>query len=530
MGPIEVQLRNYRCFSDDAPAILELRPGFTALLGSNNSGKSSLLRFFFEFRDLFGRAQPNGSLLNSIMGSQGFNYPTTIADPEEVFSNTNDRDLAIWLRILEPTKGSSPPVADELRLVVSRASSNNWRAEVRIGGSLIPLVGISSGNIATDTSGAPVADLSAIGEALAVLRDTLYIGPFRNAINLGSDGSYYDIRTGQAFIAEWRQLKTGTVKRQKEAAYQLTENIKSLFGFATLEINSSVDDHTLEILVDGRSYRLSELGTGIAQFILALASAATRQPRPSLILIDEPETSLHPTLQLDFLTTLGANATYGTVFATHVIGLARSAAEFIYTTTKPKTNTGSRVQPYEETTALASLLGELSYSGYQALGFDRVLVVEGITDVKTIQQFLRLYKKEHQVLIVPAGGSELFSSSYQDQLLEVKARVSSKVSVLIDSERKSASAALEAKRSKFVSECRKSKIDLHVLDRRAIENYLTQPAVDAAFGLGYAALGPFEKLSMAARPWPKERNWQVARAMKRREIASSDLGKFLASI
>ena len=45
----ELTLKNYRCFSDESPARFSLRRGFTAFVGVNNSGKSSLLRFFYEF-------------------------------------------------------------------------------------------------------------------------------------------------------------------------------------------------------------------------------------------------------------------------------------------------------------------------------------------------------------------------------------------------------------------------------------------------------------------------------------------------
>jgi predicted ATPase len=49
----DLTLKNYRCFADEAPLRIEVRRGFTALVGANNSGKSSLLRFFFELRQLF---------------------------------------------------------------------------------------------------------------------------------------------------------------------------------------------------------------------------------------------------------------------------------------------------------------------------------------------------------------------------------------------------------------------------------------------------------------------------------------------
>jgi len=50
-----------------------------------------------------------------------------------------------------------------------------------------------------------------------------------------------------------------------------------------------------------------------------LGNAALK--KPSFILIDEPEISLHPSLQLKFLMKLAGYASEGVVFATHNIGL-----------------------------------------------------------------------------------------------------------------------------------------------------------------------------------------------------------------
>src|SRR3954470_20311110 len=49
---VGIGLRNYRCFGDE-PARFRIREGFSAFIGSNNSGKSSLLRMLYEFRPLF---------------------------------------------------------------------------------------------------------------------------------------------------------------------------------------------------------------------------------------------------------------------------------------------------------------------------------------------------------------------------------------------------------------------------------------------------------------------------------------------
>src|SRR3712207_3935622 len=103
------------------------------------------------------------------------------------------------------------------------------------------------------------------------------------------------------------------------------------------------------------------MGAGIAQFFLVIATAAMKTP--SFILIDEPELNLHPSLQLDFLTTLTSYARNGVLFSTHSSGLARSSAETIYTVSRISTEPSS-VNLMEATPRLAEFLGELSYSGY----------------------------------------------------------------------------------------------------------------------------------------------------------------------
>src|SRR5690348_10656467 len=174
------------------------------------------------------------------------------------------------------------------------------------------------------------------------------------------------IRVGQSFIQAWGNWKSGGKRSENEAAYRLTGDIQSIFDFEDLEINPAPDDTTLQVFINRKSYVLSELGSGLTQFILVLANAAVR--KPSYILIDEPELNLHPSLQLDFLTTLASYAEHGIMFGTHSIGLARASAERIYALQKV-TEGESRLSDFDGMRSLAEFLGEMSFSGYSELGF-----------------------------------------------------------------------------------------------------------------------------------------------------------------
>ncbi|MBC2724626.1 MAG: AAA family ATPase, partial [Desulfosporosinus sp.] len=83
---IEITLKNYRCFPDSKPATFSLQKGFTSFVGVNNSGKSSLLKFFYEFRPLFNKILNPNQLITAMRGNaQNFTAAPSILDNEEVF-------------------------------------------------------------------------------------------------------------------------------------------------------------------------------------------------------------------------------------------------------------------------------------------------------------------------------------------------------------------------------------------------------------------------------------------------------------
>jgi ABC-type dipeptide/oligopeptide/nickel transport system ATPase subunit len=109
------------------------------------------------------------------------------------------------------------------------------------------------------------------------------------------------------------------------------------------------------------------VGSGLAQFIISLAHAAMKRPR--YVLIDEPESNLHASMQLSFVTSLTSYATGGLLFASHNLGLARSAADRVYVVDRKKDGTVSRITNLETKGTLSEIAGELNFSAYQELGF-----------------------------------------------------------------------------------------------------------------------------------------------------------------
>jgi len=528
---VEVTVSNYRCFSD-TPVRFALKNGLQSFVGVNNSGKSCLLRLFYELRSIFVALADQNTVWNSLMGRLPYNLMPLIKDRDEIFCDRNNRDLVLGFE-MSPGMIGEAPVPSRFEVVIPRAT-NTWSSRVYVDGAPLSTVGLGirnegNGNVVPfrQPSPRPLVSFIPVVELGKILSRMLYLGPFRNAVNVGGSGDYYDIQIGQPFITSWRTLKTGYQKKQSEATYKLTDDIRRIFGFETLDINASDDGQNLQLMIDGKSYKQSEIGSGLIQFILVLANAAIKSP--TYILIDEPELNLHPSLQVDFLTTLASHAEKGVLFATHNLGLARAISNRVYSVRRVGRE-GREVRDFTGTKVLAEFLGELGFNAYQDLGFETVLLVEGPTDVTCVQQLLRLYGKEHKVVLLPLGGSSMINAGCEAQLSEV-GRISPRVHALIDSERAQPGEALATDRRGFEEACSKLNIPCHVLERRAIENYFPEHAIKEVKNSDkYRPLGHYEPLKGVDPAWGKEENWRIARLMTLDDLEDTDLGTFLEQL
>jgi putative AbiEii toxin of type IV toxin-antitoxin system len=529
----DIVIKNYRCFSSAFPAVLKVREGLSGFVGVNNAGKSTLLKFFYELRKLFGEFSTVNALSTLLGGSDlPLALPAEVLDREEIFFNGNSEDIEIDLVIPNPT-GDKALTVSRAVISIGREKPDRFTAQFFTGqGRLSPALVNGPFNLEDDLMSRVnpvetrvVADFAQLMNGLRSLSQTYYIPGFRHITAFSpSDGlkSYYDIGVGRPFIDNWHGLQTGNSVSGRARIHKLVDEIRTLFGFGELQINASLNNQTLQLLIDGKPFNLQDLGAGLAQFILVLGNAAFQTP--SFILIDEPELNLHPALQVKFLMKLAGYATDGVLFSTHNIGLARSTAENVYSVV-PQPG-GSKISDMAETPLLPELLGELNYEGYRPLGFNKLLLVEGRTSFKVFVEFLRMFNKDDQFLVVPMG--DLINRRSREELQEVT-RICPQTFAVIDSEKEAAAAPVEEGRRIFAENCRELGIDCLVIQYRAIENYLPDHAVKAGAGTQYTALGPFE--GRKVRPlWSKAENWKIVRKMSRADLEQTDLGQFLSRI
>jgi len=522
-------VKNYRCFSDSNPARFVISRGMTGLLGVNNSGKSALLKMFQELRNVFQAA----ATYNSVGADEAFTAQFVhVLDQSEVFFDGNTRPLSIEIEILgieDALPGNRRPIKKVL-LACAQGQTRSpyaWSLAYYVGDSLLQRT--SQNLVASGDDRATVQlpntnffySMSAIKEMLAVFSSSLYIGPFRNAITVGA-GNHFDLAVGETFINAWNDWQNGSDKSHNRSINAVTENIRKVMGFERLSITASVANKTLQVNIDNRPFKLNEVGSGLAQLVVVFGNALIR--KPTIVFIDEPELNLHPRLQLEFLTNLASYASHGVVFATHSIGLARSAADRLYTVSRAADS--SKIELYDRTVSLVELLGELSFSAYREVGAEKLLLVEGTTDVKVMQQLLRKAGKEHTVVVLPLGGNSLARDGVEHELAELK-RVASNISAIVDSERDAEGAPAASARSGFETTCLGLGYRVLLTERRATENYFDDVAVKAALGPSFGAIGPYERLKTKSNAWAKADNWRIAQELDWETFRGTDLGKFI---
>ncbi|WP_297484359.1 AAA family ATPase [Ferrovum sp.] len=534
----KLTLRNFRCFDWKNPAVLEFGDGFTAFVGSNNSGKSTALRAVYELRSML------PYICSTLRSDNTFRMncePNGVADRVELANDSDPTKFQFNLEISEehrPQVGTADLLAIEIcmeydvesQLLTAKSFNavNHQGGIVTFDEQRIRLAARHPDAFRIEYQDQTVVNFSKLQEFSIDLQQSKYFPAFRNAINKGA-GMYYDLPVGTSLVTTWDQWKAGSLRAQKIAISRVENEIASLLDFKTLQINADQTSNTLDVIIDGRPQKLHEVGAGVSQLIIVLAAAIVN--KPPYILIDEPELSLHPSLQLNFLATLGSYAQKGLLYSTHSISLARSTAQRIYAVKKIR-NGSSQMHPFGDGTInFGGWLGELSYSSRVEIGCEGLLLVEGSTDVLFFQEFLRKIKKDHKYVLMQLGGSSLIRGGVTPHLSELSRIIEpSKIRVFIDSEKDSADAPLATDRVEFVAECKSIGIDVCVSQRRATENYFEHNGIQKALGAEYKPLETFQKLKSSPKPWHKSDNWRIARETEFEDIKDTDLGIFLLAL
>jgi len=259
-------------------------------------------------------------------------------------------------------------------------------------------------------------------------------------------------------------------------------------------------------------------GLGLQDLLVILTFAALSDHK--LLLIEEPESHMHPDMQRKLLAFLKDETEKQYFIATHSnVFLDNAYVDRVFFT-----NFDGHITA-DDITSRASILDDLGYSVTDNLVSDLVVLVEGPTDVPIIEEFLKklgLYGK-YDIKMWPLGGDIM------DQL-DLSVLVQSYVLMaLIDSDPGSG-----VVRKRFTDNCGKLGIPVHRLSAYSIENYFTLRALKAVFGKqipnNITKIDPNVKLEEQIGLNVKNNNRRLASAMSLEEIEGTDLMDFFAKI
>jgi predicted ATP-dependent endonuclease of OLD family len=325
-------------------------------------------------------------------------------------------------------------------------------------------------------------------------------------------------------VQNWDNMKRNEIETIRDAAQKVERVLADLLGCSSVALQVTKNGQTLLVRIDeGSEYLLHELGSGLAQLIWLVITLATTEA--SIVFIDEPETHLHPAMQSRLIDFAQGRAGFCLAFSTHSVGLARQKAQHIYSVSKAHYRSPSVVRLFADPKSAAELLGELSYSQFANLNGKAILLVEGPSEIAVFRRWLQFYRLDHEVLLIPLGGSTGIRARPQEMLGEFQ-RFGCQVYVVFDSERTKDDESLNETRESFrkSAEIMFGSGNVLCTERRATENYFSDSAVRSVKGVDARALAPYEKLG---RQWQKNENWQTVQAMGQAELQGTDIGDFL---
>jgi len=220
----------------------------------------------------------------------------------------------------------------------------------------------------------------------------------------------------------------------------------------------------------GAEHNLKNLGTGIEQLLLT-ACAGVTQPPGSITIVEEPETSLHPAAQRDlsgFLRRWARDRVV--VVSTHSPLLLDEASGTSDVWLVERSEGVSRVRTVTPTItdALAALGVRLS----DVLSADRLLMVEGPSDVAVVRAwFSVLLDETHTAVIASGGGDRAWDSPLLERAFQTADQLDRPMLFLKDRDEMTEDSIAKLTEMGGV----------HVLARRELENYLLdEEALNAA--------------------------------------------------
>jgi len=548
----------------------ELALPFLAVVGPNNSGKSTLLKLFQDFGPLLeSLATDNMAAIRVGLGSEH-----VISAPQESERwFTKGESEGITLTVLLPKERALgvaiesgldkltitdfvfelPRNSKSWRLIGLRESGRRTVLDDVIGNKAAvgPITELSQVKWHCDVTARgrerlfklaashPSAfvrvhfDATEAVKALEVLRGIKLFGTTRS-LSHEIQGSERGRPIGSSFVSNWERCRDNSRgEALQEACKRVERKVSTIFDLGHVRAYTRKLDGAMCVDLDDETFQLAELGNGVSEAIYTLSSVALSETPVTLILIDEPENHLHPAKQSDLLHGLKEFASGGVVFATHSLPLARQMTdEVLVLNRKGNSTICKNLKDFDTATAtpvLSQLAAEMGISYLSASGYKNLLVVEGVEDIEPVKLWLRMLGKDKSTVVIQGGGPSI----QREESWSGLCTLGMDVFVLLDSEVGGDPTTVRSRQEFKKKHAANDRLSIHVTKRTALENYFTQSALNKVYPGGGAQALTAVQSPKTAVGWKKgEEYGRIAEAMTKEELLDpdNDVGQFLNSL
>lgn len=264
------------------------------------------------------------------------------------------------------------------------------------------------------------------------------------------------------------------------------ENFLSQYVFKEkINLIPKYDDDVLHIKIgDSEQFPIYHLGDGLQTLIIILFPIFINRNEEYLIFIEEPETHLHPKWQRLLITALGSFerhyffiSTHSSVFINHP-----SSSTFIVSKRDNKTH----IQHSDVKSEKAQLLRELGYKPNDLFQTNYILWVEGQSDKiylnYLIQKLDPSLQEEEDYSIMFYGGSSYkhFLLNNGDFNLEFVQALNQNYGIVLDSDRKKSGEKYNLKKKAIQQLFKKNGAFCWLTRLREIENYIPSAVFERA--------------------------------------------------